>query len=110
MSNDTIKITRVGENKDMLRISFLRDSIQLGYLYGRINPDKTAQIETLSVDGHERGRGIGSNLLARFRSVVKAEGAKEIKAVIGSLDIYKEERFYKKNGFEINDEYAVMRL
>ncbi|HWA51671.1 MAG TPA: GNAT family N-acetyltransferase [Patescibacteria group bacterium] len=81
----------------------------LGSLFGKTIKN-SAFVEMLNVGLNERGNGIGSALLNRFVQEAKENGARDIRATIGSLDIPKLEEFYRKNNFEIDDEYATMRL
>ncbi len=60
-----------------------RDSRVLGYLLGFLSQDGTGYIHAVAVRGEARGEGLARAMYARFEELVRARGARGLKAITG---------------------------
>jgi len=58
-----------------------RDGRIAGYLLGFVSPDGTGYIHAVGVRREARGEGLGRRLYERFEELVRARGAKGLKAI-----------------------------
>ncbi len=113
MSNIEIEIkTGIGEDHNVYGVHAKKQGRLVGHAYGYINPDQTAVLESVHVNASERRTGIGTILLTKFVHTMSGEGVSlitgEMKTEYG-LHIAETERFYKKNGFEVDDNSTLRR-
>lgn len=76
----------------------------LGYIAGEALNGKTAYLNCLAVDAKERGKGIGTMLLAAFKK--RARNKARMIFVFAPKSNQRSMRFYKKNGLVKGKEYV----
>lgn len=103
---------RIGESGNVYGVHAKRNGKLVGHAYGYFDIDQTAVLESINVDLHERGKGIGSLLLNKFVECMMLEGVKQITGEMKTeyrLHILETKRFYQKHGFDVGDDFSLRR-
>jgi ribosomal protein S18 acetylase RimI-like enzyme len=79
-----------------------RDGTIVGYLLGFVSPDATGYIHAVAVRRTARGGGLATSLYERFEELVRARGARRLKAITAP-DNADSRAFHEALGFSVQE-------